>query len=75
MTRGEEALSIGADLRRTLGLRTEDEVATALDLKQRTLEQWRVARTGPPFTKVGRNIFYKIESLKAWLDASEQRFD
>ena len=32
-----------------------------------TLAQWRFARTGPKFIKLGSNVAYKGEDLNAWL--------
>ena len=45
------------------------EAATYLRLSPRTLEGWRCGKggvQGPPFVKYGRNVFYRIEDLRAW---------
>ena len=50
---------------------TPYEVATRLNLTERTLERWRFHGFGPPFLKIGRQVFYVRKDLEAWLD--EQR--
>lgn len=54
------------------GLMREMEVADALGAKTRTLANWRCARKGPPFVKVGRRVFYRRDALFAWLRARER---
>jgi hypothetical protein len=60
------------ELRRRLGLLTEDEVAAIADVDQRTLANQRSARSGPPFLVWGRKPFYRIEALTKWLAEREQ---
>jgi len=54
------------------GYLTENEEAAALGLTVRTLRSWRKLGKGPPFTKVGKRIFYPIDGNPAWLKANEQ---
>ena len=49
----------------------ESEVAIECKLKPRTLRLWRQRGKGPPFVKIGRNIFYNDESRAAWLKSQE----
>jgi len=57
----------------TLGLLTEAELADALGICKRTVTRWRELRKGPPFTKLGRLIFYRQESVDAWVAAHESK--
>jgi predicted DNA-binding transcriptional regulator AlpA len=34
-----------------------------------TLANWRSARTGPPFVKVGRHVRYRIGDVDEWVAA------
>lgn len=52
------------------GFLTEDEQAAALGVVTRTLRSWRQRGEGPPFTKVGRRVFYPIDGSAAWLRAN-----
>lgn len=56
------------------GYFTESETAKKLGTATQTLRVWACRRKGPPRTKVGRKIFYKEESLAAWMRAQEQTF-
>lgn len=49
------------------------EVAKQLDRTERTLERWERQRTGPPITRVGKEPYYFIPSLKEWLRSCEQK--
>src|SRR5215467_1378094 len=40
-----------------------------------TLMNWRCRKLGPPFVKLGRKIWYKTESLNAWINSKEQHAD
>jgi len=51
---------------------TEKEWAEQRDVTKRTLQRERQQRTGAPFTKVGRNTYYRIDAARAWLLAREQ---
>jgi AraC-like DNA-binding protein len=48
---------------------TESQAATLLGLSIRTLQRYRIAATGPSFTRVGpRKIRYARPDLVSWLD-------
>jgi hypothetical protein len=38
---------------------------------ERTLIAWEHDRRGPPVTRVGRDVFYYIPSVEAWLRQQE----
>jgi hypothetical protein len=52
---------------------TEVELAKRLGIGLRTLRTWRTQGVSPPITKLGRRLFFKIQSVEAWLDSREQR--
>jgi excisionase family DNA binding protein len=50
---------------------TQREVAELLRLPERTLEDWRLTRHGPPYLKLGRHVRYDLADIVAW--TREQR--
>ena len=50
---------------------TRDELAAELTISARTLDRWERERRGPPQTKVGHQIRYRKESVRAWLLKNE----
>jgi len=48
-----------------------DELAADLDVTPLTLVRWRLQKTGPPVTRLGRRILYRRSSVQAWLGAQE----
>lgn len=47
-------------------LLTPDEVAARWGLHPATLANWRCARKGPPFLRIGRKILYREADVIAW---------
>ena len=54
-------------------LLTATEVAEALGLTIRTLEDWRYKGEGPPFLKIGHRVRYDAADLERWLAAQRRR--
>jgi hypothetical protein len=54
-------------------LLTENEAAELLGLSARTLQAWRTAKCGPPYTKLGRAIRYVRRWLIEWYDAKARK--
>jgi hypothetical protein len=50
----------------------EDEVAAETGKKVRTLRSWRKQGKGPPFTRFGRTVKYRRDSLVAYFKAQEE---
>lgn len=48
-------------------LGTETEVAEHLRKNPKTLRNWRCARTGPPYLKVGGTVLYRWKDVERWL--------
>lgn len=46
---------------------TPPQVADWLQVPERTLDDWRYMKKGPPFHKVGKHIRYVAEEVRAWL--------
>jgi len=55
------------------GYVTKPELAQQLRKSTRTLDRLERQRVGPPRTKIGRSILYRIESVREWLQAQERR--
>jgi excisionase family DNA binding protein len=50
-------------------LLTTDEAAQLLGLSRRTLEDWRLKRSGPPYHRISRSIVrYRRSDLLDWLE-------
>lgn len=62
----------GLVLRNELGLVRQDVLAACLDLKEQTLELWRMKKKGPPYVKLGKGVFYRIADLDAWIGANSK---
>jgi len=53
-----------------IGLLSEDELATLIDVKSQTLQTWRVQKTGPDFVKLGKSVFYRKSDVEEWIAAN-----
>lgn len=60
-------------LRRELGLLTEEEVAGIRGKEVSALQKERSRREGPPWIKDGRTILYLKSDLLDWLQAQKAR--
>lgn len=47
-------------------LLTSQDLAQRWGLHPRTLANWRVARKGPAWTKIGWSVFYRLEDVVAY---------
>ena len=56
-----------------------DTVYTPEDVAERgianysTLAKWRMARTGPPFIRLGKRVGYRGADLNRWIEAQTVR--
>jgi len=46
---------------------TQHELAELLRLPERTLEDWRLTHSGPPYLKLGRHVRYDVQDVLAWV--------
>jgi len=49
-------------------LLTEQQAAEYLGQSRRTLQQWRWQHRGLKYIKVGRNVRYRLEDLKKFIE-------
>lgn len=54
-------------------LLTPAEAARQLQVREKTLSEWRYARTGPAFIKVGRLVRYQQADLDRWIESQRVR--
>ena len=52
---------------------SRDQAAAYLRVCVKTLERWQAAGTGPAITKIGRTVYYRWETLRAWVASHEAR--
>lgn len=53
-------------------LMTEADYAAMRGVSVRTTQRERALRSGPPYIKLGKSIFYRRESVAAWIIAQER---
>ena len=70
-TRRAHLLGMDATTQITPTFLTQRELAELLRLPERTLEDWRLTHTGPPYLKLGRHVRYDVQDVLAW--AQEHR--
>lgn len=59
----------GSTIRDTGRLLRPRELSELLGVPVGTLANWRSARTGPPFVKVGRHVRYRRGDVDKWVAA------
>lgn len=47
---------------------TGAQVAELLQISVRTLEDWRLTQTGPPYRKMGKHVRYLRSEVLAWFE-------
>jgi hypothetical protein len=52
-------------------LLTEEQYALQRGVSVRTVQRERALRSGPPYIKMGRKVFYRPAAIEAWLLAQE----
>jgi len=48
---------------------TISELAVLIGKNERTLANWRCARTGPKYAKLGSTVRYRVEDVDGWIEA------
>ena len=51
----------------------ERELANMLGVNRRTIRRWELFRQGPPRTKIGRQVYYRVEAVYEWMRTREQQ--
>ena len=54
------------------GYLTQKDLAQALGVSERTIARWHHFREGPPRVEFGRKVFYRLESVNAWIASCER---
>ena len=57
------------------GLVSETEYAAQRGVSIRTCQRDRQLRQSPPFVRLGRRIFYRVEAIRQWLVKNEHAVD
>jgi len=57
------------------GLITEPEYARRRGVTMRTCQRDRQLRKAPPYIKLGRQVFYRIDAVRDWLMKNERIVD
>jgi hypothetical protein len=58
----------GRELRRVLGIVSEQELADALGVTVSTLASWRGKNYGPAASHLGKGVFYDIAQIRNWIE-------
>jgi hypothetical protein len=53
-------------------LLTESDYAIMRGVSIRTIQRERALRTGAPFIKLGKSVFYRKAAIEAWVMSHEQ---
>ena len=48
---------------------TASELAALIGKNVRTLANWRCARIGPRFVKIGNSVWYRVNDVENWINA------
>jgi hypothetical protein len=51
---------------------SKSDTAVQLGVTERTLDRWDRLRSGPPRTKMGQAVLYRVDALRTWLKAQER---
>jgi hypothetical protein len=51
---------------------SRDDLAAKINKSVKTLVRWENDGCGPPVTRIGRDVLYRIPSVEAWLKAQER---
>ncbi len=55
-----------------VGYLTPKDLAQALGVSERTIARWHHFREGPPRVEIGRKVYYRLESVSAWVASCER---
>lgn len=52
---------------------TVPQLAVAMDISERTIQKMVAGRRAPPFIKIGRKTYFRLQAVQEWLVANENR--
>ena len=55
------------------GFLTKAELARELNKSERTLDRWHALRKGPPRSKFGNTVMYRVKAARGWLIEQENK--
>ena len=55
------------------GYLTRDQLAGELNVTTRTLWRWQNEPDGLPYTRIGNQLFYRVESVRNWIASRETK--
>jgi hypothetical protein len=55
------------------GYLPEDQIAAKRRVSKRTLRSERQRGDGPPFVKLGKQVFYPLDGFRGWLKSIERQ--
>ena len=64
-----DQLPADGHLLKELDFISEPKAAIAIGLTTQSLIKYRKNGNGPPYTQIGRQFFYSLTKLKAWIEA------
>jgi hypothetical protein len=50
---------------------TQNDVGRLLQISPRTLEDWRLTKSGPPYRKLGKHVRYELDAVMRWFEGLE----
>ncbi len=56
-------------------LLTVEELAHYLQVPRATIYKWRYSSEGPPASRVGRHLRYRLEDVDTWLNSRKRRLE
>jgi hypothetical protein len=62
-------MTTASELKAQLGLLDESEVCALINMTLPSLRNQRFRMQGPPFTRIGRKVFYPLDKLRAYIAA------
>lgn len=55
------------------GYLSREQLAAELNVTTRTLWRWQNEADGLPYTRIGNQLYYRIESVRNWIAARETK--
>lgn len=55
------------------GWLTRSELGKQLRISVDTLSRWETRRFGPPCVRIGRQVLYRTDAVRSWLETQEER--
>lgn len=63
----EDAVKRAEKRQAMLGLYSPKEIAELFGFDTRTMAIWRSKKVGPRYTKLGKNVYYRLDDIHSWV--------